>query len=95
MKNSAKSWGKEIDFLKRFFKNKVLLPFRLNKCEVVLDPQKFLDAHFSILEKNNGKFHFRIYLYRLIQYYEILSNSKGSFRLVLEASNGNAAKDGG
>ena len=57
-------------------KTSIEVPFRLSKCEKIINIDLFLKAHIEHLTNNSGKRIYKGYYDRLYKFYELTNNGK-------------------
>jgi hypothetical protein len=63
----------EIAEIKKFFEeNKIPTQLKINRCETIIDAEKFIKNHLSIIESGNNFKYREIYLKRVLRVIELI-----------------------
>jgi hypothetical protein len=69
----------EIEEIKKFFEeNKIEKGLKVNSCQTIIDPEKFIKSHLSIIESGNNLKYREIYLTRLLRVIELIKKESQS-----------------
>lgn len=68
--------AEQVQELKDFFAQKKLPDsIQLSPAEKIVDRQRFLDSHFTILEKNDDPRNYEVFLLRLVKLRDLLATT--------------------
>lgn len=79
-KEDLELWRKKLVEVDMFYAVHTLPPgpIKLSVCETIVDPQRFVEQHLSIVKENLGLPTFKPYMRRLLKFKEILTAAPAS-----------------